>query len=209
MLTSLSDQGKDEIVHSLRIKAVYDLRFVEEREIDPEPVLHGVTTLGAQVNDVDKDWDSLAAMYMFFLDAHRDIFREIFLHVLRQPDQPFLIHCTAGKDRTAVAVALLLLVAGVPKEVIAYDYSLTRLGIEPVRGLLEAKLAGGFKGKEIDWDNQAVKTIAGCEAKTMMSFVQMVEDRFEGGAEGYVMKELGFSREDVEAIRRNLAGDHV
>lgn len=37
---------------------------------------------------------------------------------------PVLIHCAAGKDRTGVAIALVLSVAGVPAEEIAREYGL-------------------------------------------------------------------------------------
>lgn len=47
-----------------------------------------------------------------------------------------LVHCTAGKDRTGVATALLLSVAGVPREGIVADYTLT-----------EQNLAGAFAEK--------------------------------------------------------------
>src|ERR1700728_3319166 len=38
---------------------------------------------------------------------------------------PGLVHCTAGKDRTGLVVALVLEVIGVPDEVIAADYALS------------------------------------------------------------------------------------
>ena len=38
---------------------------------------------------------------------------------------PLVIHCTAGKDRTGFACALILHALGVPDEVIAEDYLLT------------------------------------------------------------------------------------
>lgn len=68
----------------------------------------------------------------------------------------------AGRDRTGVAVALLILFAGALEEVIAHIYSLTRTGVEPVRELLQIKLAEG-EGKEVNWDNLVVREIAGCE----------------------------------------------
>lgn len=58
-------------------------------------------------------------------------------------------------------MALIQSIAGVPREDIVYEYTLTRIGIEPVRDLLQAKLAGG-DGSEVNWDNENLKTIAGC-----------------------------------------------
>ncbi len=36
-----------------------------------------------------------------------------------------MVHCTAGKDRTGLAVALLLLALGVPEETVIADYTLS------------------------------------------------------------------------------------
>ena len=38
---------------------------------------------------------------------------------------PVLIHCTSGKDRTGIVVAALLLVLGVPEELIIEEYLLS------------------------------------------------------------------------------------
>lgn len=99
-------------------------------------------------------------MMFFHLDAYQSTFRELLLFVLKYPGAPFLIHCTAGKDRTAIAVALLLSIAGVPREFIAHDFALTRIGIEPVREVLQAKLTDGRK---VDLEDERLKAIAGCE----------------------------------------------
>ena len=54
--------------------------------------------------------------------AHR--FAELFEHLL-QAEAPVVFHCTAGKDRTGVAAALILLALGVPREVVRQDFLLT------------------------------------------------------------------------------------
>jgi hypothetical protein len=43
----------------------------------------------------------------------------------------FLIHCSLGKDRTGVVFALLLSLAGVPREVVAAEYNLSEEALEP------------------------------------------------------------------------------
>jgi protein-tyrosine phosphatase len=44
---------------------------------------------------------------------------------IAQGDVPVLVHCAAGKDRTGIAIALLLAVLDVPHETIIEDYLLT------------------------------------------------------------------------------------
>jgi protein-tyrosine phosphatase len=54
--------------------------------------------------------------------AHR--FAELFEHLLRA-EAPAVFHCTAGKDRTGFAAALILLALGVPRELVHEDYLIT------------------------------------------------------------------------------------
>lgn len=52
------------------------------------------------------------------------------LEALIQPGAlPMLIHCTQGKDRTGLVVALVLMLLNVPTEAITYDYYLSKEGI--------------------------------------------------------------------------------
>ena len=54
--------------------------------------------------------------------AHR--FAALFEQLL-QADAPLVFHCTAGKDRTGVAAALILLALGVARDVVMQDYLLS------------------------------------------------------------------------------------
>jgi len=55
-------------------------------------------------------------------NAHR--FSELF-RLLLDEDAPLVFHCTAGKDRTGFAAALILLALDVPRPVVIQDYLLT------------------------------------------------------------------------------------
>ena len=61
MLSLISDEGKKDIVNLLGIKAIFDLRHTEERETNPEPVIDGVKSFRAEVNDVKVDWRSVSS----------------------------------------------------------------------------------------------------------------------------------------------------
>ena len=68
-----------------------------------------------------------------------------------------LLHCTAGKDRTGVSTAFLLLsVLGVSREVIEADYLLTNLDTERQADFIESTV-----GYPEGYDREKMITIAG------------------------------------------------
>jgi protein-tyrosine phosphatase len=62
--------------------------------------------------------------YRNYVRHNTHSFRALFGHLL-EDRAPLVIHCTAGKDRTGFASALILHALGVADEVIAEDYLLT------------------------------------------------------------------------------------
>ncbi len=63
-------------------------------------------------------------LYRGMVNDHSHRFAEMF-DLLLQADTPSVLHCTAGKDRTGVGSALILLALGVPRELVLQDYLLT------------------------------------------------------------------------------------
>lgn len=55
---------------------------------------------------------------------------------IAQGDVPLLVHCTAGKDRTGIAIALLLALLDVPHETVIEDYLLTNDACDLVQFIL-------------------------------------------------------------------------
>lgn len=76
-------------------------------------------------------------------DARRrfQMLRKIFLHLRDRPRDNCVVHCAQGKDRTGVAIALILSLAGVPKQEVAEEYALTNTGLEPYRPVVRKVLA--------------------------------------------------------------------
>jgi protein-tyrosine phosphatase len=62
--------------------------------------------------------------YRGFVHENAPRFAELFRLLLAR-DAPTVFHCTAGKDRTGFAAALILLALGVPRETVMQDYLLT------------------------------------------------------------------------------------
>ena len=62
--------------------------------------------------------------YVSFVEVYAQRYADFF-HLLQTSDSPLVFHCTAGKDRTGWAAALLLTALGVDEEQIMEDYLLT------------------------------------------------------------------------------------
>jgi protein-tyrosine phosphatase len=62
--------------------------------------------------------------YRAFVHDNAPRFAALFGHLLEH-DAPLVFHCTAGKDRTGFAAALILLALGVPRPVVMQDYLLS------------------------------------------------------------------------------------
>lgn len=62
--------------------------------------------------------------YRAFVANNARQYAELFEHLLEN-DAPLVFHCTAGKDRTGFAAALILMALGVPRSVVMEDYLLT------------------------------------------------------------------------------------
>ncbi|KAH9989127.1 protein-tyrosine phosphatase-like protein [Russula vinacea] len=153
-------------------------------------------------------FDTLQAfmqLYSEILDAGGPAFGAILRHVRDSPNDAFIFHCTAGKDRTGIAAALLLLLAGASTDAISADYALTRIGRAPMRPVILSRLAREPLLPPI----QPLLTICCPQAdqlgreETMQAFVKMLGERY-GGVKEYVRRTCGLTDQDIAIIRQNL-----
>jgi protein-tyrosine phosphatase len=67
----------------------------------------------------------LVGMYRRILDERGAHLVEVVRAVISEAGTPVAIGCAAGKDRTGVAVAIILAAVGVPRELVVADYALS------------------------------------------------------------------------------------
>jgi hypothetical protein len=146
-------------ISALSISDIYDLRSTVEINSKPGPAAtpdlhqHHVPVFSDQAYSPDiiaarfRDYGDefpargFARAYTEIFSAGGAVaFAPILTHLARPDPQPLLLHCTAGKDRTGVICAIILSLCGVPDDVIAWEYSLTELGLEVKRGELTEML---------------------------------------------------------------------
>lgn len=92
--------------------------------------------------------------------AFGTIFRHIAASASEKPDA-FVVHCTAGKDRTGVFVALLLSMLGVEDDAIADDYALTDAGLAHLKPMLVQRLMNSPAFKDEGAGRQGAERMLG------------------------------------------------
>ena len=119
---------------ALGVKAVYDLRRPGEIARFPGPRGHvhlevasgdlaGWPAASLRTRRDGEEW--LAADYRSMLAAAAPAFGRLFTHLAADGELPAVVHCLAGKDRTGMAVALLLTALGADRGTVLDDYELT------------------------------------------------------------------------------------
>ncbi|MBR1189814.1 tyrosine-protein phosphatase [Bradyrhizobium sp. AUGA SZCCT0169] len=128
------------VLRSLGVKSAFDFRGTTERAealcgladitvhslpVEPTVVaaLRAIAAGGTELS-ADHAVEVMRDSYRSYVQQNTPRFRALFAHLL-EDRAPLVIHCTAGKDRTGFACALILHTLGVPDEVIAEDYLLT------------------------------------------------------------------------------------
>jgi protein-tyrosine phosphatase len=122
------DESGTAAIAALGLRTIVDLRTQMEVDVAPS-ALAGVTAATTHISLLTGDLQSLPleldAVYRYIIDACGKTVGEA-IKLLCAPDAfPALVHCSAGKDRTGIVIALILAVLGVPDEVIAADYGLS------------------------------------------------------------------------------------
>ncbi|MDD7517719.1 tyrosine-protein phosphatase [Ruminococcus flavefaciens] len=112
------------------------------------------------------------------------------MKTLAEAKDGVLFHCTAGKDRTGVVSAIILMTCGAYREDIVNDYVVSR---EYNHKRLEAFLAAH---PEVD------RNIVLANEKSMNGFIDLFTERF-GTVENY-FEAIGLSIDHIERIRSRL-----
>ena len=158
-----------------RAAQAYALPGVDVRalSIEPQLVQRQISLVGVGVEQMVGLMEDL---YRGLVHDHAERFAEFFEAVLDSPG-PLVFHCTAGKDRTGFAAALLLLALGVSRQDVMQDYLLTNRHFRPPAVL------------RIRVDPQVLQVLWQVQEGFLRTALQAVDDT-PGGLEGYLAQRL-------------------
>lgn len=208
-------------VDALHIDSVIDLRTEEERQHAPSVWLHAppdaytspkitlaplMETVMVEAQTPEGARAALVNYYARMPDEFRDEYAAMFVKIAAG-ELPMLVHCTAGKDRTGVAMAVLLSSLGVPREAVVADYQLTEL-------LVPAAAAAASRPAPAGGGAQPLASIARLPVESRIAlwrsdpaYIAAALDsisREYGSFDAYLERGLGLSHEQVEKVRRAL-----
>lgn len=113
-------------------------------------------------------------------------------------EMPVLIHCTAGKDRTGVLVALLLRLLGANPEAITHDYLLScSFGAAPHNRVRVQRQLGKILNATID--EAALDAVIGVDPAYLAAAIETIDERW-GSFEAY-LAHANVSAEQIARLR--------
>jgi protein-tyrosine phosphatase len=219
---SLDELSEDDVpvLRSLGVCAVADLRREPERaEVTPawfEASGIAVTQLpiGTRVAHLKSIAERMIAGEIadFGADDMVDIYTTLLTHypeefgavacLIASNEGATVVHCTAGKDRTGVAVALLLSFLGVDDATVAEDYALSQEHYSaPLLASLEVRFA------DLDADLDRVRAFFEAQPAVMLALLADLRARF-GSAAAYLAGPAGVSPTDLARLRERLLEGH-
>ena len=143
---ALLTKNDHQILNELSIQTICDFRSTEEITRQPNrlpgntplqylhlPIVNKTiepTEAVSRIMKGDTSWftpDFMVRAYIDKIDSFPDTWHHVFKRLKQQSSRPFLFHCTAGKDRTGVCAALILLSLGVSEKWVIHDHALSNL----------------------------------------------------------------------------------
>ena len=132
-LHQLDDDGVA-VMAALGLRTVIDLRTHVEVEMAPSP-LDQLTARHSHVSILGGDLQGLPleldAIYAYVVGNCGKAIADAIRPLCAPQAYPALVHCSAGKDRTGIVIAMILAVLDVPDELIAIDYALSARYLDP------------------------------------------------------------------------------
>lgn len=201
-LHQLTNAGQAELV-AAGLRTVIDLRHAAELAESPNVFATSTTVRYLNVPLIEnapravEAPSTLADIYEGIIAASHARIRQIFAALAEPGAFPALVHCTAGKDRTGIVVALLLGTAGVPAATVAADYALTEtfLGREWLAERKRIIVASGGNWARFE-------TLMGSPEELMLRTLADIEARY-GGVRQYLLA-IGVPRAHLDAVRAAL-----
>lgn len=202
------------------IRTVCDLRASEERKAEPNPYVAAnaevtywtrdyaaeagdlMQVLGAPDASAAKSRAAMIGLYRALPEAHAESFRQMFAF-LAAGKVPLAFNCSAGKDRTGTAAALVLTLLGVPRETVVADYALSDDLVDYMAKLDEDGAREGPYAALARLPREVVAPLLASDPAYIEAALDAMAAK-HGSVELFIERELGVTPAMKQAIVENL-----
>lgn len=208
------------------IRTVFDFRSAGEVRAEPDIMPEGaaywnhsgITTMDErQVNfdmktllkEMSEDPAKITAVHNFLIDGYRTMalssgaFAKLFEAIKTEERMPVLFHCTAGKDRTGIGAAFILLALGVPEETVIEDYFLSNLYRESANRRILQGAAQSVGDPAVLEGIRGLLEVKECYIRTTLD---TIEERY-GGFDAFLGQELRVSPDERAMLQERYLLD--
>lgn len=217
-MVSLADEDHA-VLDRLKLRLIFDLRSTRERTIRPSRLpaqpsfeiwARDHRTSAADVVEAIQSPEAHEGSGRdLMIDLYRDLpyeqsesYKVLFARIAAG-DVPVVFHCTAGKDRTGVAAALLLDLLGVPRDVIYEDFVLTDHAFDNLRRMI---LEDPDMAPLADYDQRLWEPLLRADPAYLDSLFGAIAGK-HGSTKVYMAEVLGLSEQQMKAIAATLLVD--
>ncbi len=217
-LDRLSDADLERMA-ALNIRTVVDLRTDSERSREPDRLPAGARmwvldvaadASGSLGGDMRKAYQAIAEGKgtELLMAANRDFvslpsartaYSSLLKHLATSDDGPLVYHCTAGKDRTGWATAIILTLLGVPRETVMADYLASNQALTAKNAAAMAAL----KASKNPINPAFLEPVLTVRPEYIQSAFDEVEKRY-GSFDAYARQGLGLTDTDIAALKKRF-----
>lgn len=141
--------------------------------------------------------ETMAATYPRLLDTFNGQYRRMFAQLLAG-NVPLAFNCSAGKDRTGVAAALVLTALDVPRQTVIEDYLLSNRYFDAKKAIANDETAHKV------WSTlppEVSKALMGVDRSYIESVFRVI-DAHPGGVKGYLKDRMGLGIAELARLRQ-------
>lgn len=216
-LATLSAEGRHAL-ERIPVRGVLDLRTDAESGLGHDPDIPGarmekVPILAGQTERMIRSALAsgsaiqpagiLQAMYINMVDDEGGNIAQavrVVAATLMQPDGAELVHCTAGKDRTGILIAMMLDVAGVERDAIIDDYAASH---DRLAGAWSTGMREAIRQMGLELDGPLQELLILSPADVIIDVFAHIEQAY-CSIPSYLTAH-GVTTDELEAIRTGLA----
>jgi protein-tyrosine phosphatase len=203
-LHQLGDQGRQDL-QQLGIRLIIDLRDDFEADAMPDdvaeldvevvrfPVFEGSAASQGTVGL------SLTDLYARIVTQHAQVVVDALRDIARSGSDPVLVHCTAGKDRTGVVIALALLAVGVQRDDVIADYAESQVNLD---GEWLDGMVAFIRSHGVDETPELRVLLGGSPPEALAATIDLIEST-HGSVQQY-LRDSGMGDHDLTLLREAL-----